>query len=110
MEIITSAINEAVSLLIMAGATAIAGYVGVWFKNLYERKVNTDIRRKVCADAVAFVEQVYSDLGGPEKFDKAMQAAEAWLAAKNIRVDLDDLTAMIEAAVYHIRHPELAGE
>lgn len=78
---------------------AFAGWLGVQVKNLYKRYVNTAVKQSVCRTAVRFVEQIYKDLHGKQKLEKAMQKASEMLAEYGIEISDSELIAMLEAAV-----------
>lgn len=78
---------------------ALAGWLGVQVKNLYNKYVTTEVKQAVCRTCVRFVEQVYTDLHGREKLRKAMERATRILATYDIHITEDELEAMLEAAV-----------
>lgn len=78
---------------------ALAGWLGVQVKNLYNKYVTTEVKQAVCRTCVRFVEQVYTDLHGREKLRKAMERATQILATYDIHITEDELEAMLEAAV-----------
>jgi len=88
-------LNQILLLLIVA----IAGWLGVQAKNLYQKYVNTEVKQAVCRTAVRFVEQVYKDLHGPDKLKQAMKKASEMLAEYGIEISDAELIAMLEAAV-----------
>lgn len=79
--------------------TAVAGYIGIALKNLYNKYVNTKIKRDVAETAVRGVEQIYKDIHGDEKLDVALKAASEMLAEHGITVSDLELRMLIEAAV-----------
>lgn len=92
-------INEYGAQLLYAIITAIAGYVGIVVKNIYQRYVNDQTKREVVKIAVRGVEQVFSTLGGEEKLKKAIEAAGEMLNEKGIAITEFELRMLIEAAV-----------
>lgn len=92
-------INEYGTTIIYAVLTAIAGYLGVALKNLYEKYVNDQTKKDVVKTVVQGVEQIYKDLHGEEKLDAALEAASEMLFAKGINVTEFELKMLIEAAV-----------
>ena len=78
---------------------ALAGWLGVQVKNLYNKYVSNEVKQAVCRTCVRFVEQVYTDLHGREKLRKAMERATRILATYDIHITEDELEAMLEAAV-----------
>ena len=85
--------------IIMALLTAIAGYVGVVVKNLYAKYVNDKTKESVVKTVVQGVEQIYKDLHGEEKLNKALEAASNMLTEKGISVTEFELRMLIEASV-----------
>ena len=52
--------------LMYAVITAIAGYLGIVFKNLAKKFFNDKTKKEVAKNAVQFVEQVFKNLHGEE--------------------------------------------
>lgn len=78
---------------------AIATWLGTQAKNLYKKFITTEIKQSVARTAVRFVEQVYADIHGAEKLEKAMEKASEILAEYGIIISKGELIALIEAAV-----------
>lgn len=78
---------------------AIFGALGAFVKKLASKYVDTDLKKAVAKTAAAFVEQVWSDIHGPDKLKKALETAEALLKKKGIKFDADEMAILIEAAV-----------
>ena len=68
-------------------------------KALAEKYINTKEKQAVCKTVVAAVNQIYYDLDGPEKLQKAIESASEMLAAKGITVTELELRMLLEAAV-----------
>ena len=85
--------------LMYAVITAIAGYLGIVFKNLAKKFFNDKTKKEVAKNAVQFVEQVFKNLHGEEKLFEAMKAASEMLAEKGITITELELRVLIEAAV-----------
>lgn len=79
--------------------TAIAGYLGIVIKNLYQKYINDQTKKDVVNTVVQGVEQIYKDLHGEEKLNKALDAASEMLFEKGISVTEFELKMLIEAAV-----------
>lgn len=79
--------------------TAIAGYLGIVVKNLYTKYINDKTKQDVAKTVVKAVEQMYKDLHGDEKLQKALEAASDMLLTKGITVSDIELRMLIEAAV-----------
>lgn len=79
--------------------TGLASYLGVTLKKIFEKHVNTKIKKDVARTVVAAVEQLYKDLHGEEKFNKAVESLSEMLAEKGITVTEIELKMLIESAV-----------
>ena len=83
--------------------TAVLGWVGMQIKALYERYVDTKEKQAVCRTVVAAVDQIYKDLGGEEKLNKAIEAASDMLNARGITCTELELRMLLESAVYALK-------
>lgn len=79
--------------------TAIAGYIGIVVKNLYQKYVNDQTKKDVVKTVVQGIEQIYKDIHGEEKLDKALEAASEMLFEKGIKITEFELKMLIEASV-----------
>lgn len=94
--------NEVINILMPTLITAIGAilsYLGVRIKKLYEEKVNTDEKRKVVNTCVKAVEQIYKDLHGEEKLNKAKENIIEILNNKGLTINELELDMMIEEVV-----------
>ena len=92
-------INEYGTMILYTIITGIAGYIGIVIKNLYQKYINDKTKKDVVKTVVLGVEQLYKDLGGEEKLDKALDSASEMLGEKGITVTDFELRMLIEAAV-----------
>lgn len=92
-------INQYGTTIMYAVVVAIAGYFGTVAKNLYTKYLNDKTKQAVAKTVVRGVEQIYKDLHGEDKLDKALEAASEMLAEKGIAVTNLELRMLIEAAV-----------
>ena len=99
MEFIKNFISEYGTTILYAILTAIGGYLGIWAKKLYTKYVNDKTKQAVAKTVVQAVEQLYKDLRGEEKLEKALEAAADMLAERGIKVTDLELRILIEAAV-----------
>lgn len=58
---------------------------------------------KLVEDTVKYVQQVYSDLDGPAKLEKAVGQLSVILASKNINITKEELRMLIESSVYTVK-------
>lgn len=99
MELLKEFINEYATTILYAIVTAIAGYIGIVVKNLYQKYVNDKTKKAVAKTVVNAVEQLYKDLHGQEKYDKAVEAMSQMLDEKGITISDIEIKMLIEAAV-----------
>lgn len=85
--------------LLYAAITAIFGFLGIAAKNLYKRYADNQTKKDVVRTVVQGVEQLYHALSGPEKLQKALEAASEMLLEKGITITEFELNMLIEAAV-----------
>ena len=96
-------LNQFIQILLPILATFLTGlftYIGNRLKKVYEEKVNNETAKAVVTDAVKFVEQVYTDLSGREKLEKATEQVSEVLQSKGIKITPAEINMLIESAVY----------
>ena len=103
-------INQYGTTIIYAVVVAIAGYFGTVAKSLYTKYINDKTKQAVAKTVVRGVEQIYKDLHGEEKLDKALEAASEMLADKGINASELELRMMIEAAVLEFNEAFIKAE
>lgn len=91
--------NQYLIQIVVIIVIAIATWLGTQAKNLYKKYITTEIKQSVAKTVVRFVEQVYVDIHGAEKLEKAMEKASEILAEYGITISKSELIALIEAAV-----------
>lgn len=91
--------NDILYLIVTAVVTGVCGWLGVQVKSLADKYLNDKTKKDVAKTVVQAVEQVYKDLHGKEKLDKAIESASEMLAEKGITVTELELRMLIEAAV-----------
>ena len=82
---------------------AVASWIGVQLKRLYTEKDNTKEKQDVVQSTITYIQQVYGDLKGEEKLEKALDTASEWLTSKGITVSDSELRVLIESAVYNMK-------
>ena len=87
------------STIIYAVLTALAGFLGMQLKKLYEKYVNDKTKEAVVRTCVKAAEQLYHDLDGPEKLRKAQEGIRQMLEEKGISISELEMNALIEACV-----------
>lgn len=79
--------------------SAAAVWLGYELKKLAKKYVNTQTKKDVARTVVQAVEQMYKDLHGDEKLNKAMERASAMLEEQGVHVTTLELRTLIEDAV-----------
>lgn len=99
MDFIKLFISEYGTTILYAVLTAIAGYLGIVAKQMYAKYINDKTKQAVAKTVVQAVEQIYTDLHGEDKLNKALTAASEMLAEKGITITDLELRMLIEAAL-----------
>ena len=95
MELIQNYLFEILATII----TALASFIGVSIKNAYTKYINTKTKKEIVKDTVNYVEQVFKDIHGIEKLNKAKEKSLEWLNEKGIKISETELEILIESAV-----------
>jgi hypothetical protein len=94
--------------LLSAILTGLASALGVLIKKLYDRTIGARLKdktkREVATQVVKFVEQVYKDLHGEEKLEKAIEAAAEMLNEKDITISELELRVLLESALAELNN------
>ena len=102
-----SILNQCLDILLPAIASVIAvlfGVLGTKIKQLYNEKVQDETVKVVVDNVVKCVQQVYYELEGPEKLQKALTEASTILNEKGITISETELDMLIESAVYGLKN------
>ena len=99
MEFLKEFISEYGTTILYAILTALAGYLGIVIKRLYTKFVNNKTKQAVAKTVVQAIEQIYKDLHGEEKLNKALESMSEMLAEKGITITDLEMRMLIEAAV-----------
>jgi hypothetical protein len=99
MDFIKMFISEYGTALLYVVVTGVFAYIGVQVKALADKYLNDKTKKDVAKTVVQAVEQIYKDLHGEEKLNKALESASEMLAEKGIVVTELEMRMLIEAAV-----------
>lgn len=99
MTFIKEFIAEYGTQMLFAVVTALAGYVGIAAKKLFEKYVTDQTAKEVVKISVQAVEQLFKELHGEEKLEKALMYASDMLKTRGITVSAVELRLLVEAAV-----------
>ena len=101
MESVINFLNE--YGILSAILTALASALGVLAKKLWDKtvgdKVKEDTKKDVAKLVVKYVEQVYKDIHGEEKLDKALEAFSEMLGQKGISISDLEMRVYLESAL-----------
>ena len=101
-----SILNQCLDVILPAVASVIAilfGVLGAKIKQTYNEKAQNETVKVVVDNVVKWVQQVYYELEGPEKLQKALTEASTILKEKGITISETELDMMIESAVYGLK-------
>ena len=101
-----SILNQCLDVILPAVASVIAilfGVLGARIKQIYNEKAQNETVKVVVDNVVKWVQQVYYELEGPEKLQKALTEASTILNEKGITISETELDMMIESAVYGLK-------
>ena len=79
--------------------TAVFTFLGTAAKNILKQIANNKEKREVVKDVVKAVEQMFKDLHGKDKLEKAVENASIILSEKGITITELELLTLIESAV-----------
>lgn len=85
--------------LISTAVVAIAGYLGMVAKKLVEKYLKDKTAKSIAKTVVQAVEQMYKDMKGPEKLEKAMEAFSDMLSEEGINISELQMRMLLEASV-----------
>jgi len=76
---------------------AIAGALGTWIGSMYKKYINDKTKEAVVRVCVKAVEQLYKDLHGQDKYNKAVEAIVEMLTIKGITITELEIKMLIES-------------
>lgn len=76
---------------------AVAGALGTWIGKIYKRYVNDKTKEAVVRICVKAVEQLYKDLHGEDKYNKAVESIVEMLNQKGITITELEIKMLIES-------------
>ena len=98
-------VNTAVVII-----TTVATAAGTWVHSWIKKKADTEEKKKVVETTVKYVNQVYKDLNGDEKLQKAQEAIVEQLNEKGVKITELELRVMVEAAVNTFKDAVVDGK
>ena len=98
-EFLTQYGMEMVSTIVLA----IMGFIGICIKNVIKKFSDDKTKQQVCKTVVKAVEQMYSDLTGTEKYEKAVENITDMLTEKGISATELEVQMLIESCVKEMK-------
>ena len=95
MEVVMPAVLQLAGTVLMV----LAGVIGYEIKKLYNKYIDNQTKKDIVNSTVEYVEQVFKDIHGEEKLEKALDRAYQLLKEAGISISHTELETLIEAAV-----------
>ena len=99
MKVVLEFLSQYGYILAYTALTAIAGFLGAQIKKRIDRVTADEEKRKAAETVVKAVEQMYQDLSGREKLEKAKENILVILQSKDIAISEVEMDMLIEACV-----------
>ena len=99
MKVVLEFLSQYGFVFVYTALTAIVGFIGTQIKKIYDRATADDTKREVVETCVKAVEQLYQDLSGTEKLEKAKENIVEILNNKGIAISEIEMDMLIEACV-----------
>ena len=109
MKLVSEFIDSYGMTIIYAILTALAGFIASQIKKIYQEKIDNQTKKDVVETCVKAVEQLYRDLHGAEKLEKAKESIVEMLNQKGIEITELELDMLIEEIVAEFNYDDLWG-
>ena len=96
-------ITNHLSNVIVTILTTFISYIGVQIKKTYQEKIQEETKRKIVTSGVKATEQVYQNLKGNEKLQKAKETILPILIQKGIKLVDQEIDVLIEEACHELK-------
>lgn len=90
-------ISEYGTTILYALFTTAAGIIGTWIGTIYKKYINDKTKEAVVRTVCKAIEQMYKDLHGEEKYNKAVESIVEMLSLKGITITELEIKMLIEA-------------
>lgn len=105
MEAVINFLNEygILSMVITAAVTGLGTALGLFVKKLYKKtignKIEVETIKEIAGLVVKYTEQVWTNIHGSEKLDKALEAFSEMLNQKGITISDLEMRVYLESAL-----------
>ena len=82
---------------------AIMGFIGICIKNIIKKISDDRTKEQVCKTVVKAVEQMYKDLSGDDRYEKAVESVTEMLAQKGISATELEVQMLIESCIKEMK-------
>ena len=89
--------------ILQAIVMGIIGFIGIAIKNVLKKQSDDKTKEKVVKTVVAAIEQMYSDLSGTEKYEKAVESITDMLNEKGISATELEVQMLIESCIKEMK-------
>lgn len=83
--------------------TGMIGFIGIAIKSVFKNQSDEKTKEKVVKTVVAAIDQMYSDLTGTEKYEKAVESITEMLNEKGISATELEVQMLIESCVKEMK-------
>lgn len=90
-------ISEYGTTIMYALLTTVASIIGTWIGSIYKKYINDKTKEDVVRTVCKAVKQMYKDLHGEEKYNKAVKFIVEMLSLKGITITELEIQMLIEA-------------
>lgn len=102
MSMIQELINQVAGNIIQTFLAILVAYLGIAGKRLYQKYINTEMKKIIVKDCVKAVEQIYTDIHGNDKKAQCENYIVQLLYENGITITQNELDVMIESAVQEL--------
>ena len=102
MSMMQELINQIAGNIIQTFLAVVVAYIGIVGKRLYQKYINTELKKIVVRDCVKAVEQIYTDIHGDDKKAQCENHIVQLLYEYGISITQAELDIMIESAVQEL--------
>lgn len=99
MDVFSEFLREYGTTLLYTLVTAIFGYLGIAAKKLCQSYLNSREKEKAARTVVKAIEQIYTELHGAQKLEKALSDLDVMLSEKGIAANDLELRLLLESAL-----------
>ena len=89
--------------ILQAIVMGIIGFIGIAIKNVLKKQSDDKTKEKVVKTVVSAIEQMYANLSGSEKYEKAVESITDMLTEKGISATELEVQMLIESCIKEMK-------